>query len=78
MSSALERAMVHRWWTYRHPQGGENAITQLDLLSSIATQHTFATSVGCSTSKCAWFNEHEYCEFFPRALLSRGRQQLAA
>ena len=21
--------------------------------------------------KCAWFNEHEYCEFFPRTLLSR-------
>jgi hypothetical protein len=22
--------------------------------------------------KCAWFNENEYCEFFPRMLLSRG------
>jgi ATP-dependent exoDNAse (exonuclease V) beta subunit len=21
--------------------------------------------------KCAWFNEHEYCEFFPRKLLTR-------
>lgn len=21
--------------------------------------------------KCAWFNEHEYCEFFPRTLFSR-------
>ncbi len=21
--------------------------------------------------KCAWFNEHEYCEFFPRLLFSR-------
>src|ERR1019366_8121962 len=21
--------------------------------------------------KCAWFNEEEYCEFFPRALLAR-------
>jgi ATP-dependent exoDNAse (exonuclease V) beta subunit len=21
--------------------------------------------------KCAWFNEHEYCEFFPRALLAQ-------
>jgi ATP-dependent exoDNAse (exonuclease V) beta subunit len=21
--------------------------------------------------KCAWFNEEQYCEFFPRALLSR-------
>src|ERR1700681_1846759 len=24
--------------------------------------------------KCAWFNENEYCEFFPRTLLSRGRR----
>lgn len=23
--------------------------------------------------KCAWFNEDEYCEFFPRAMLSRRR-----
>jgi transposase-like protein len=23
--------------------------------------------------KCAWFNEREYCEFFPRALLASGR-----
>jgi ATP-dependent exoDNAse (exonuclease V) beta subunit len=28
--------------------------------------------------KCAWFNEHEYCEFFPRTLLSRGRRKRAA
>jgi len=24
--------------------------------------------------KCAWFNENEYCEFFPRTLLSHGRK----
>jgi hypothetical protein len=24
--------------------------------------------------KCAWFSENEYCEFFPRALLSHGRK----
>jgi hypothetical protein len=24
--------------------------------------------------KCAWFNEHEYYEFFPRALLARDRR----
>jgi transposase-like protein len=28
--------------------------------------------------KCAWFNEHEYCEFFPRALLSRRPNQRLA
>jgi hypothetical protein len=22
--------------------------------------------------KCAWFNEHEYCEIFPRTLFTRG------
>jgi len=28
--------------------------------------------------KCAWFNENEYCEFFPRTLLSRGWRSRAA
>jgi ATP-dependent exoDNAse (exonuclease V) beta subunit len=28
--------------------------------------------------KCAWFNEEEYCEFFPRTLLERCRKQDAA
>jgi DNA-directed RNA polymerase subunit RPC12/RpoP len=28
--------------------------------------------------KCAWFNESEYCEFFPRTILSRGRRNRAA
>ncbi len=28
--------------------------------------------------KCAWFNEEEYCEFFPRTLLARQRDQSAA
>jgi transposase-like protein len=28
--------------------------------------------------KCAWFNEHEYCEFFPRVLLSQRRRQHSA
>lgn len=23
--------------------------------------------------KCAWYNEHEYCEFFPRTLFARKR-----
>jgi hypothetical protein len=23
--------------------------------------------------KCAWFNEEEYCEFFPRSLFARAR-----
>jgi len=28
--------------------------------------------------KCAWFNENEYCEFFPRTLLSRDSRQRVA
>jgi transposase-like protein len=28
--------------------------------------------------KCAWFNENEYCEFFPRTLISRGQRRQAA
>jgi transposase-like protein len=28
--------------------------------------------------KCAWFNENEYCEFFPRLLLAGGRHKRAA
>jgi hypothetical protein len=28
--------------------------------------------------KCAWFNENEYCEFFPRTLLARGKRNGAS
>lgn len=28
--------------------------------------------------KCAWFNEHEYCEFFPRTLLSHDQRRQGA
>jgi ATP-dependent exoDNAse (exonuclease V) beta subunit len=28
--------------------------------------------------KCAWFNENEYCEFFPRTLFSHARERRAA
>jgi ATP-dependent exoDNAse (exonuclease V) beta subunit len=36
------------------------------------------TGINLFDIKCAWFNEHEYCEFFPRTLLSRGRSKRAA
>ena len=36
------------------------------------------TAIKLFDIKCAWFNEHEYCEFFPRALLSRELKQRAA
>jgi ATP-dependent exoDNAse (exonuclease V) beta subunit len=28
--------------------------------------------------KCAWFNEEQYCEFFPRALLSGAKKEIFA
>jgi ATP-dependent exoDNAse (exonuclease V) beta subunit len=36
------------------------------------------TGVKLFDIKCAWFNESEYCEFFPRTLLSPGRSKRAA
>ena len=30
------------------------------------------TSIPLFDFKCAWFNEEQYCEFFPRTLLARG------
>jgi ATP-dependent exoDNAse (exonuclease V) beta subunit len=36
------------------------------------------TGVKLFDIKCAWFNENEYCEFFPRTLLSRVRRKYAA
>ena len=32
------------------------------------------TGISLFDFKCAWFNEHQYCEFFPRTILSRGDQ----
>jgi ATP-dependent exoDNAse (exonuclease V) beta subunit len=34
------------------------------------------TGVKLFDIKCAWFNEEEYCEFFPRALLRSARASL--
>ncbi len=32
------------------------------------------TGISLFDFKCAWFNEHQYCEFFPRTILSRSNQ----
>jgi transposase-like protein len=32
------------------------------------------TGISLFDFKCAWFNEHQYCEFFPRTILLRGDQ----
>jgi hypothetical protein len=43
-------------------------IAQLTIYA-LALSHL--TGIKLFDIKCAWFNEYEYCEFFPRALLSR-------
>ena len=50
-------------------------IAQLTIYA-LALSHL--TGIKLFDIKCAWFNENEYCEFFPRALLSRGRRKRAA
>lgn len=43
-------------------------IAQLTIYALALSQ---LTGIKLFDIKCAWFNEHEYCEFFPRALLAR-------
>jgi ATP-dependent exoDNAse (exonuclease V) beta subunit len=50
-------------------------IAQLTIYA-LALSHL--TGIKLFDIKCAWFNENEYCEFFPRTLLSRGRHNRAA
>jgi ATP-dependent exoDNAse (exonuclease V) beta subunit len=50
-------------------------IAQLTIYA-LALSHL--TGIKLLDIKCAWFNENEYCEFFPRTLLSRGLRNRAA
>jgi hypothetical protein len=50
-------------------------IAQLTIYA-LALSHL--TGIKLFDIKCAWFNENEYCEFFPRTLLSRGQFKQAA
>jgi transposase-like protein len=50
-------------------------IAQLTIYA-LALSHL--TGIKLFNIKCSWFNENEYCEFFPRTLLSRGRRNRAA
>jgi transposase-like protein len=50
-------------------------IAQLTIYA-LALSHL--TGIKLFDIKCAWFNENEYCEFFPRTLLSRGRRKHTA
>ena len=44
-------------------------IAQLAIYALALTR--LVTGLKLFDMKCAWFNEHEYCEFFPRLLFSR-------
>lgn len=45
-------------------------IAQLTIYALALSQ---LTGIKLFDIKCAWFNEHEYCEFFPRTLLGPRR-----
>jgi ATP-dependent exoDNAse (exonuclease V) beta subunit len=59
------------------------AVHLLDYKPDAATNKPFAqltiyalalshlTGIPLFDFKCAWFNEHQYCEFFPRTILAR-------
>jgi hypothetical protein len=47
-------------------------------LTIYALARSHLTGIKLFDIKCAWFNENEYCEFFPRTLVSRGRRKRAA
>jgi transposase-like protein len=61
------------------------AIHLLDYKPDAATNKPFAqltiyalalshlTGIALFDFKCAWFNEHQYCEFFPRTILARDK-----
>jgi ATP-dependent exoDNAse (exonuclease V) beta subunit len=61
---------------YYKPDARTNKpIAQLTIYA-LALSHL--TGIKLFDIKCAWFNENEYCEFFPRTLVSRGRRKRAA
>jgi len=39
------------------------------MIYALALSHL--TEIPLFDFKCAWFNEHQYCEFFPRTILAR-------
>ena len=60
---------------YKPDAGTNKPIAQLTIYALAVSR---LTGIRLFDIKCAWFNEHEYCEFFPRKLLSRDRNQRAA
>jgi hypothetical protein len=60
---------------YKPDAGTNKPIAQLTIYALALSR---LTGIRLFDIKCAWFNENEYCEFFPRKLLSRDRDQRAA
>jgi ATP-dependent exoDNAse (exonuclease V) beta subunit len=60
---------------YKPDAGTNKPIAQLTIYALALSR---LTGIRLFDIKCAWFNENEYCEFFPRKLLSRDRNQRAA
>jgi transposase-like protein len=55
---------------YKPDARTKKPIAQLTIYALALSRHT---GIKLFDMKCAWFNENEYCEFFPRKLLSRDR-----
>ena len=60
---------------YKPDAGTNKPIAQLTIYALAISR---LSGIRLFDIKCAWFNENEYCEFFPRKLLSRDRNQRAA
>jgi hypothetical protein len=55
---------------YKPDAGTNKPIAQLTIYALALTR--LVPGLRLFDIKCAWFNEHEYCEFFPRTLFTRG------
>jgi hypothetical protein len=56
---------------YKPDAGTNKPIAQLTIYALALTRRI--PGLRLFDIKCAWFNEHQYCEFFPRTLLARRR-----
>jgi transposase-like protein len=61
---------------YKPGARADHPIAQLMIYALALTR--LVTGLRLFDIKCAWFDQEEYCEFFPRTLLARRRDQAAA
>jgi hypothetical protein len=55
-------------WSRPQTDAAPKPFAQLTIYA-LALSHL--TGIPLFDFKCAWFNEHQYCEFFPRTILAR-------